>query len=280
MFWEVDYAEVVSIEQACDGGRQKKTFTISYHLQPDRGIGESLDEYLATLSPEAPQGVPAHLQEAAAWRLKATQDQLRREQLFYKQSNLLLSRTTSRIYELSQRLDRLAHHDELTGTLNRRAIFNRAQSLQALAMRHTWPLSFIMLDIDHFKRVNDTWGHGAGDETLRSISAALTARLRASDLFGRIGGEEFLVVLPQTDRDVAGTVAESLRASVQALSLATADNRLFSVTISLGVVSATVPRESTNTYIRQADQALYQAKREGRNRVAVFAPESDSGLVS
>ncbi|MDK9713489.1 GGDEF domain-containing protein [Sulfuritalea hydrogenivorans] len=272
MTGDVDYVHVESSEEHYNRHLSKKTITIQYHRKSDDQADDSLDAFLAGMSPSAPVVLPDHLQKPMAWRLKAVQEQHSCDKLFFEQSSLLLSKAASRIYELSQTLDHLAHYDELTETLNRRAVFDRAEAILTLAARHRWPVSFIMLDIDHFKSINDTWGHAIGDEALRSVVVAIRSRLRESDLMGRIGGEEFLVVLPQTELEGAFAVAENLRAAVENLTLPVSDKATARITISLGVAIANSPHaETVGSYIGKADQALYRSKRNGRNRVTVFS---------
>jgi diguanylate cyclase (GGDEF)-like protein len=121
-----------------------------------------------------------------------------------------------------------------------------------------------MLDLDHFKRINDTYGHSRGDEVLAAVAQVLRSTLRASDFVGRYGGEEFIILLPDTARDEACIVAEKVRAAVAAISLSTIDHP---VTASQGI--ATLPDDAgdADALIRAADRALYLAKRNGRNRV-------------
>lgn len=271
MAGNLDYVRVDSVEEPYAGPLSKKTITISYRPHHDWTADAALDGFLATLSPAQPVVIPAGLQEALAWRLKAAEEQHRRDQLFYEQSSLLLSKATDRIYELSQKLKILAHQDDLTGMMNRRALLEATQSLLVLAARQGWPVAFIMLDLDHFKRINDTWGHATGDATLRQVADILKERLRSSDLLGRIGGEEFLVVLPQAGLNDACALAEDLRATVERQRPTNPAQPPVQVTVSLGVTVAEAPqKESMDDYLMQADQALYCSKRNGRNQVTAF----------
>jgi two-component system chemotaxis response regulator CheY len=166
----------------------------------------------------------------------------------------------------------LAQHDSLTGLFNRRAIYEHAQAEMARAAREALPLSLILLDIDHFKEVNDTYGHLIGDQTLYLIAATITRNKRPSDWFGRWGGEEFLLVLPATTLAEARAVAERIRTSVADVKLPLPEGRWFGRTISLGVSStppgSTIP---VDTLLQQADTVLLLAKEAGRNRVGVYA---------
>lgn len=272
---DVDYAHVDSFEEPYNGHLTKKTIQIRYHRKAQGDVCDSLARYLSDLSrlPQVQRPANAErLLEPMAWRLKATEERLNQDRCFFEQSNLLLSRAADRIYELSQKLDWLAQHDELTHSLNRRAILERGKGILALAQRHQWPVAFIMLDVDHFKAINDTWGHSVGDQVLRAICQSLKNRLRESDVLGRFGGEEFLVILPHTDREGALELSEQLRAEVEQCMPLIAGPRRICVTISLGyaVAGSPAPEEIYN-YIAQADQALYVSKREGRNRISAFA---------
>jgi diguanylate cyclase (GGDEF)-like protein len=157
-----------------------------------------------------------------------------------------------------------ASHDALTGVSNKRGLTDTLKRMVATATRTSTPMAGIMVDLDHFKQINDVHGHEKGDEVLAAVGAALRASLRESDFAGRYGGEEFLVLLAATDRDGARKVAETLRQSVARIQITGVDRP---VTASLGV--AVLPEHATDadTLIRLADRALYAAKRKGRNRV-------------
>ncbi|MCA1949157.1 MAG: GGDEF domain-containing protein, partial [Treponema sp.] len=129
--------------------------------------------------------------------------------------------------------------------------------------RYGRPLSVIMLDIDNFKRVNDTFGHRTGDEVIQSVANSIMANIRKTDVAGRYGGEEFLVLLPETDLKAARVVAEKIRSTLNQLSFATS---ALSVTISAGVAEAE-KGETFEALITRVDTKLYQAKRNGKNRV-------------
>ena len=165
-----------------------------------------------------------------------------------------------------QKLRRMATHDPLTGLLNRRGIDQRLAQEVKEARRYDRPLAVAMFDIDHFKRVNDTYGHDVGDEVLQAVARVAQAHLRASDMLARWGGEEFLVVAPETDGDGARELAEKLRQSVEASSHPEAGR----VTISAGVAAFTGDGEAQDL-VKRADGALYQAKEGGRNRVQAAA---------
>lgn len=167
---------------------------------------------------------------------------------------------------LNNKLERLATIDELTNLANRRhamAFFERSWEQ---ASRHNQPLSCIMLDIDHFKTVNDTYGHAMGDVVLSHIAQILDDNARAGDLTARFGGEEFFIICPQTEMEGAMTVAERIRRSVEATRTQSGDLEI-GVTISAGVARQGENIQTPDDLLKAADEALYQAKRTGRNRV-------------
>ena len=171
-----------------------------------------------------------------------------------------------------ERIRVLATRDELTGLANRRHGMDSLRSAwpTGAARRadgQPRPLSLLLIDIDHFKRVNDELGHPAGDEVLRQVSQRLQSTLRGSDLLARIGGEEFMAVLPDTSLDEAALLAERLRAAVSASAIGLAASQRV-VTVSIGVAQRQAD-DSAESLLAQADAALYQAKRGGRDRVQV-----------
>lgn len=163
-------------------------------------------------------------------------------------------------------LRRLALTDSLTGLSNRRHFFDRGAQELRRAARYDRPLAMLMLDIDHFKAVNDRYGHEAGDTVLRDLAQRLRGALRDSDLVGRIGGEEFAALLPETTAEEAVVLAERLRAAVAEAPLGPG----LAITASLGVAAA-VPaeEEGVDPVLRRADAALYRAKAAGRNQVVL-----------
>lgn len=162
-------------------------------------------------------------------------------------------------------LERAATYDELTGILNRRAFVLRARPLIAAAAKEMAPFSFLLLDVDHFKQVNDTYGHDTGDKVLRDFARRIERQLGNGDLFGRFGGEEFAVLLHRADEEASGEVAERLRRSVLD---ATIDGITLSYTVSIGLITiVSGERVPLNTLYKLSDTALYQAKQRGRNCV-------------
>ena len=168
------------------------------------------------------------------------------------------------------RMVQLATIDSLTGLINRHAFFDRTDAARALAQRQRCPIALMMIDIDHFKKINDCFGHATGDEALALFAATAKATLRDHDIMGRLGGEEFALVLPATDLEGAILAAERLRVTVAEAVLATGSGP-YSMTISVGVVVID-PQEHINAALARADHALYAAKTGGRNRVSVGQP--------
>ena len=183
----------------------------------------------------------------------------------------------SQIQDISERkrmLDRLrdqANLDYLTGLHNRRYFIERGAQELARAIRYDKPLSLLMLDIDEFKQVNDTRGHRTGDLVLRHLSRMLGEALRSVDLCGRLGGEEFAVLLPETDAPAAAEIAERLRAAVAAVAVVPEEGPPIRYTVSIGVTTLEHADVNIDTLLGLADQALYEAKRSGRNRVCIAA---------
>ena len=171
--------------------------------------------------------------------------------------------------EAKQDAENLARFDTLTGVLGRRAILEAFDAEIARAKRYKHALSCLMIDLDHFKKFNDTYGHQFGDKVLQRIAQVIAARCRTSDHLGRYGGEEFLIILPETSVDGATTFAERLRLAVAGTALGQDEER---VTLSIGVAEWRDAEDSASGLISQADQALLEAKAAGRNRTMTSHP--------
>jgi hemerythrin len=173
---------------------------------------------------------------------------------------------TSALSRANEKLKELASTDSLTGVLNRRAFIESAKSVFDLADRYQRPLSMLMIDVDHFKRVNDNFGHQAGDIVLLRLCELIQKKLRGLDIIGRVGGEEFAVILPETGLEQTAQITERLLQSVREENIEIEQAATVSVTISIGV--ATVPPlvPDVDSAMMEADRALYQAKSSGRDR--------------
>ncbi len=164
-------------------------------------------------------------------------------------------------------LERQAKTDVLTGISNRRHFFEMAERELMRARRSEKPMAMLMMDIDHFKRINDKCGHGAGDEVLRSLCLISQGMIRNIDVFGRIGGEEFAIVLPETSLEQAQTVAERLRDKLSETHLELSSGERVPFTVSIGVSALNNDDNSVESVLKRADVAMYKAKKYGRNRV-------------
>lgn len=165
---------------------------------------------------------------------------------------------------LKNELEQAASHDHLTGLWNRRQFLHMLASARAQKRRYDLDYSLMLVDVDHFKAVNDQHGHGAGDEVLLLLSRAFEARVRETDSVCRWGGEEFIVLLPQTDLECAARLAECLRTTIEQIRVP----HLPPITVSIGVAQ-NQDNETTESLLKRADAALYRAKESGRNRVVL-----------
>lgn len=168
--------------------------------------------------------------------------------------------------ELEAELRRLATTDPLTGIANRRRFLDKAPREVTRSQRYGRNLSVLMLDVDHFKSINDRYGHAVGDQVLCRLVEVCTEELREHDVIGRLGGEEFAILLPETELETARAVAERLRQNIERT---TVDGQSFHFTVSFGVAQVKGSEETAEEVIRRADEALYRAKQKGRNRVEV-----------
>ena len=175
---------------------------------------------------------------------------------------------------LRQDLHLLARVDPLTGVSNRLAIYEATTRMLAQAARTRQPLAALMLDADHFKNFNDSYGHNGGDKVLSELAASIRGTLRDSDMIGRVGGEEFVVLLPSTELAGALVLAERVRRRVEATRLMIAGHAL-TLTVSIGVAAAEANERDGIALLQRADSALYAAKRAGRNQVKAFTGGGD-----
>jgi two-component system cell cycle response regulator len=169
-----------------------------------------------------------------------------------------------------EELERLANIDSLTGLLNRGAILRKLNEQMKYAKRYREELSLSLLDIDHFKKVNDQCGHLAGDDVLEQVAMLMWQNIRDADIIGRYGGEEFIIILPRTDLSSAMNVAERVRKMIEAHKIKDSEGNVFGITVSQGI-SIYKLGEDEHSLISRADNALYKAKKNGRNRVETSA---------
>lgn len=168
--------------------------------------------------------------------------------------------------------------DPITGLYNRRYFFSIVNALIAEAARYRRPITFMLLDLDHFKKINDTYGHAKGDLALQHLANSIRHVVRESDVFARFGGDEFVIFLPQTDTAQAVYLAERLREHLSSTPVPNIGDNIF-ITLSIGMTCVPAPYESVSidSLMEQADLALYQAKQQGRDRACVWAmSDSDS----
>jgi diguanylate cyclase (GGDEF)-like protein/PAS domain S-box-containing protein/hemerythrin-like metal-binding protein len=168
--------------------------------------------------------------------------------------------------EMESELARMAREDELTGVFNRRYFMEMATREVIRGRRFREPQAIMMIDIDHFKKINDTYGHEVGDQVLHEMARGCSASLRGVDVFGRLGGEEFGALLLNTDSEIAGMLAERMRRGMESLAVETPAGTV-RFTVSIGMATFTEPDLSLDALLKKADDALYEAKKTGRNRV-------------
>jgi diguanylate cyclase (GGDEF)-like protein len=175
--------------------------------------------------------------------------------------------------EAERKLEVMAATDPLTGVTNRRFFYELAEAEVGRSLRRAHPLAVVMLDVDHFKRINDRHGHLAGDQVLRAVAAECGRSLRQSDVFARFGGEEFVCLLPETELGPATVAAERLRAAVEAAAVPVGGGPPLRVTVSVGVAFRGADQPgSLDGLLARADAAMYASKEAGRNRVTVWSP--------
>ena len=192
---------------------------------------------------------------------------------------LELEQALSESEDLRQRYQRLSTTDELTGLNNRRYFFAEGESMLARAARYELPLSMLLMDVDYFKRINDNWGHATGDRVLRMIADVLVEQIRSGDLVARLGGEEFVLLLPNTGPVGADLMAKRVQERIGRLDLGGRMQELV-ITVSVGMTSFVTDNgeslaNSLYHLYRQADTAMYVCKEQGRNRRLFYTPEME-----
>ena len=232
------------------------------------------DGHILTLPVHVAENVQVYLM-----LLTSMERNLSRDQAIAIDSALRHMAITIKNVRRYQEICQFADHDSLTGAYNRRYFERILPAELARHNRYGAELSMLILDIDHFKKINDSWGHLKGDEVLRTVVKTVLSTIRQTDYCVRYGGEEFIVLLPHTSCSNAAWLAERLRRKIEKLSFV-AGNRTFTTTASIGVSSlpSGVNKEGT-TLTDEADQALYQAKNDGRNRIVVFSTEKIAAMT-
>ncbi len=271
----VFFKDRAGIYQGCN-----RAYSDLMALTVDDFIGKSVFDLwpadLATVYHRADEAVMAAGGEQRYEAQIQLPDGQRRDVVFYKtalkDANGEVAGLVGTLLDITERktmerqLHDLAHTDALTGLLNRRAIMAHLEALHADRRKGQQPLALLMCDVDHFKAINDAHGHEAGDAVLVEVAQLIQAQLREDDRVGRVGGEEFLVVLASTCDKDATRVAERLRSVVSETPFAW-QGQAVAVTLSMGLVHEYPSQESCHDLVRRADKRLYAAKRGGRNKV-------------
>lgn len=174
---------------------------------------------------------------------------------------------TKALEDAKEEAELLARYDYLTGLYNRRAFFEFARAIDIQANRYERPYSLSLMDLDYFKSVNDNWGHDVGDAALKALSQVMIEQTREVDVLARFGGEEFVLLMPDTDLEQARITAERIRKGVENHTLRNKDGEAIQVTISSGLASQSLNKDNVEDVINRADEALYKAKESGRNKV-------------
>jgi diguanylate cyclase (GGDEF)-like protein len=195
--------------------------------------------------------------------------------------------TPSLLWMLTRQLDaeliRFANQDPLTRIANRRVMWERGERLAAESHGQSKTMAVLIIDVDHFKAINDTWGHDAGDQVLVAIAAALATHVRGQDLLARIGGEEFMVLIDPGDESTAKDIAERLRLSVESRSITLPSGDTLTCAVSIGYSVSARGLATWREMVIAADQALYAAKHGGRNQVmgaGSFRPSLDQAIAA
>jgi diguanylate cyclase (GGDEF)-like protein len=182
----------------------------------------------------------------------------------------IVKEKTLELEQSNKELKQLASVDSLTQILNRRSFFEYAEKLLLISKRQKQSFTIVMCDLDHFKTINDTWGHAVGDEVLKKFSNQVSLLLRQSDVFARIGGEEFAIILVNTDKKGSMRQAQRITKAIENLAI-NVDNKIISITVSIGVACAQEEDKTAHQVLKKADIATYQAKENGRNQVVFYS---------
>lgn len=205
------------------------------------------------------------------------------QSLHHMQTNIrnterILHEGEEKLRSQQSELEHLTKIDALTGVYNRRHLSEKIENEISRNNRYCANISVMMVDLDHFKNINDTYGHAAGDQILKIVSKLFKHSIRETDMVARYGGEEFCIILVETPLDEAMFVAEKIRAIIEEATLPMGDNQVIDVTCSIGVAQYHRSMRNSETLIAKADEALYRAKREGRNRVVMCLPPKEHKL--
>jgi len=219
-------------------------------------------------------GVPLRSREGYNIGTLCSMDTKPRE-LTSEQVNIMRDLGQLVIDELELRL--LANTDSLTGAMSRRSFYKGAEGEVDKARRHARELSCALIDIDHFKSINDVHGHGVGDLVLQRVVATCKSQLRTSDYIGRLGGEEFAIMLPDASSECALEVAERIRTAVASMTIGESSNEI-RVTVSIGLATRAVVEDNIEVLLRNADAAMYKAKALGRNRTVCYTRSDEVPL--
>ena len=192
-----------------------------------------------------------------------------------KEANKLLANQLDEIKMLQENLHKQVIRDHLTGLFNRRYLYETFDREFARAKRENYPLSVMMIDLDHFKEINDTYGHQVGDEVLVSLGNLLQRSIRQGDIACRYGGDEFLIIMPGIHEEDAEQRAETLRHEVKNIPINSSKEKAF-VTVSIGIAVYPKHGNDLDHIVKASDDALYEAKHAGRNRVSVWKNGDDN----
>lgn len=262
MMPEMDGLELCRAVRALDSVSFVYVIVLTAHTDKERlveAFEAGADDYVTK---------PFDHQELVA-RLRAGQRIIALEQGLAERT-VALHKVNAELAVANEKLELMATTDELTGLVNRRHALAKLEEHWALTSRHGYPLSCVMLDIDHFKSFNDTYGHAAGDLVLRRTASRLQRQARLTDVVSRLGGEEFLLICPHTTAESATALAERCRTAIESMRVHYEGHEL-NVTVSAGVARRQAQTRGPDDLIKAADEALYAAKRAGRNRVHVAA---------
>lgn len=266
----------LDFENHLHGLQQMLSRMVNEVAQVSEGVdayGNTLDDSLDKLKTNPSTQV---IEDVVRGLVKATEKAAVNNQTL--QSHLEETRSeTSLLREELEKVRQESQLDSLTGLFNRKMLTTTLEDRIVESQQSGEPLSLLMFDIDHFKKFNDNFGHLIGDEVIRRVAGSLRKHIRGTDLAARFGGEEFTVVLPDTDLEGAVTVAKTIHSAISKLSLVkkSTQERLPGITVSVGA-SVLSLKDSSESLIERADQALYQAKEAGRNRIVTEKEISDS----